>query len=257
MWTPILLLFLIPVLILGASAVFLLSLQRIIIFEYERGLLFGFGKFQRVLGPGWHWIFSPAQAVRKVDVRTEFVTVAGQEILSADNVGLRVSLAASYQVEDPYRAVARTSDYLVGLHLLLQVHLRDRVGALPIETLMAQRQQLGQAILEDTRPQAAGLGLNLLSVDVKDILFPGELRSIFAQVVNARNEGLAALERARGESAALRNLANAAKLLENNPALYQLRFLQTLSQGEHTLVVSPDAGRVLPLTPKGKLIDRL
>src|SRR4030067_2173938 len=95
-------------------------------------------------------------------------------------------------------------------------------------------------LLGSSKDKASELGVELLAVNIKDIMFPGELKNIYAQVVNARNEGLAALERARGESAALRNLANAAKLMENNPALFQLRLLQAVgSNSGNTIILSP------------------
>ncbi|MBN2311251.1 MAG: hypothetical protein JXR94_19895, partial [Candidatus Hydrogenedentes bacterium] len=103
-----------------------------------------------------------------------------------------------------------------------------------------------------TESKIAELGLRLISVDLKDIMFPGKLKEMFAQVVSARKEGLAALERARGETAALRNLANAAKMIENNPNLMQLRLLQALGEASgNTLVLgmSPQAAPV-PVSKK-------
>lgn len=214
------------------------NLRGVLIFEHERGLLYRQGKFSRVLDPGKHWIFRPVHTVQKVDVRARAVTIPGQEVLSADNVTIKVSLAVIFKVDDPYKAVNTTASYLEALYLALQVQLRDLVGTTPIDELLAKRREIGSRLLESTKTQAADIGLALLSVDLKDIMFPGELKNIFAQVVNARNEGLAALERARGESASLRNLANAAKLLEKNPALRELRILQALGTSSgNTLVL--------------------
>lgn len=215
-----------------------LNLRGVLIFEYERGLLYRQGRFTRILDPGKHWIFRPIHTVQKIDIRARAVTIPGQEVLSADNVTIKVSLAVSFKVDDPYKAVNATANYLEALYLLLQVQLRDLVGTTPIDELLAKRREIGSQLLESAKAQATEIGLALLSVDLKDIMFPGELKNIFAQVVNARNEGLAALERARGESASLRNLANAAQLLEKNPALRELRILQALgSSSGNTLVL--------------------
>jgi regulator of protease activity HflC (stomatin/prohibitin superfamily) len=223
----------------------LASVRRAVIYEFQRGLLFKQGKFVRGLPPGVHY-YVPVfrfQSVQVIDVRETHVTLPGQEVLTADNIGLKVTLAAGYRVVDPYLALTRVASYPQALYLLLQLHLRDVIGALEVDALLVQRAEIGRLVFEQAAPRAAEFGVELTLVNVKDMMFPGDLKNIFAQVVNARKEGLAALERARGESAALRNLANAARLLEGNPHLRQLRLLQTLeSRSGNTVVVLPEAG---------------
>ncbi len=246
---------LVILLVLAALVVFQLVARRVIIFEYERGLLFTNGKFKRILEPGQHWTSRFVHTVQKVDVRTRSVSIAGQEVLSADNITIRISLAATFKVADPYQVVVSAANFLEELYLLVQTQLRDLVGALPIDELLAKRKQIGEQLFENTTERARAMGVELIAVSIKDIMFPGELKNIFAQVVSARNEGLAALERARGESAALRNLANAAKLLEENPGLYQLRILQTIAASTgNTIILSPsgDGAELAGLGQKGK-----
>src|SRR5437016_7661945 len=119
--------------------------------------------------------------------------------------------------------------------------LRARVGhsrhAGTVDDLLQKRNDFGKQLLDITSAKAKEMGLRLLEVEIKDVMFPGEIKKIFTQVVKARQEGLAALERARGETAALRNLANAAHLIERNPALLQLRLLQVLGQSSGNTVV--------------------
>lgn len=216
-----------------------LAPRSVLVFEHERALLYTNGKFQRILTPGKHWLFGRRQLVQKVDVRTRFVNVPGQDVLTLDNVSIKVSIAASYKIDDPYKSISETVNHLESLYLVLQLELRDLVGAVPIDELLSKRKEIGVKLFEGTREKVAALGLALLSADIKDIMFPGELKSIYAQVVNARNEGLAALERARGETAALRNLANAAKLLQDNPGIMQLRMLQAIeSKSGNTIILS-------------------
>lgn len=235
------------------SLLWWLAPRQVLIFEYERGLLYTDGKFKRILEPGKHWLFGHRHLIQKVDVRTRFVNIPGQDVLSSDNVSIKVSIAASYKIDDPYKSVNHTANYLESLYLTLQLQLRDLVGAIPIDELLAKRKQIGDTLFEGSKEKAAELGLVLLSADIKDIMFPGELKNIYAQVVNARNEGLAALERARGETAALRSLANAAKLLENNPAMFQLRMLQAIERKSgNTIILSATPGDAgwLSLYPK-------
>ena len=186
-----------------------------------------------------------------MDNRIIYFTVPGQEVLTADQISLKISLAASYRIQDPYLAVQSVTDYSNALYLLLQLNLRDVIGALPVDELLVQRERLSTEIFTRSVEQAAELGLELKSASLKDIMFPGELKTIFAQVVSARKQGQAALERARGEAAALRNLSNAARLLEANPQLGQLRLYQTIENSSgNTFVVLP-SGMSLPAEGTG------
>ena len=227
-----------PVLALLLVIVVLRRVVRaVVVFEFERGLRYARGKFTRVVGPGLYWAVRPLSDIRKVDIRPVFATVAGQEVLSSDGVPLKVSLAAKYEITDPAVAINQAENYRDALHLELQLALRHIVGATPIDDVLAARQEIGKRLHEIVAAKAPALGLALLSVELRDIMFPGELKKIFTQVVRARQEGLAALEKARGETAALRNLANAARLVERNPHLMQLRLLQVLGQQSGNTVV--------------------
>ncbi len=237
--TIIFLLALIVVIIFSGFFWRLSSVIIIFIFEHERGVVYRQGKFNRVLQPGSHWLYPYFETLQKVDIRARFITIPGQDVLSSDNITIKVSLAVNFKVEDPYKVLNNTFNYSESLYSILQLELRDLFGSTPIDELLVKRKEIGEALFEKSRGKVAELGLQLLSADIKDIMFPGELKNIFAQIINARNEGLAALERARGESASLRNLANTAKLLENNPALLQLRILQALeSKSGNTIILS-------------------
>ncbi len=225
------------IILVGLAMIVAVSFRPIDILQHQRALRYRNGKFDRVLGSGRHWASRYFHHLQRVDMRLQFVTIAGQEVLSADNISLKISLAASYRIEDPYRSYNETANFQEALYLALQLQLRELVAALPIDDLLVKRREIGEALLAGAKPKAAEFGLALVSADIKDIMFPGELKNVFAQVVNARNEGLALLERARGESAALRNLANTARLLENNPALLQLRLLQTLHRGSNNSII--------------------
>src|SRR5260370_21107736 len=123
-----------------------------------------------------------------------------------------------------------------------------------VEDLLASRPQLGTSLMEKGVAPIAEMGVKLSSVEVRDLMMPGDLKKIFAQEVQARKEGLAALERARGETAALRSLANAARLGQYNPALLQLRLLQTPapSSGNTVAVGPPELGISLKPTAKDR-----
>ena len=252
----------IPAWLVGALAVvfLLIVLLRVVasttIYEFERGLKFTRGHFKRVLGPGLYWHLRPFTRIQKIDIRPTQLVVAGQEVLSSDGVTLKVSLAAEYEIADPEVAVNKVESADTALYLTLQLALREIVGEAKIDDVLARREEFGQRLLELASEPTEQVGLRLLGVNVKDIMFPGELKKIFAQVVQAQKEGQAALEKVRGETAALRGLANAARMIEGNPSLFQLRLLQQLAaSGGNTVVLGfPTAGTPLPLKErKGEL----
>ena len=247
------------IVILAVTLVFLgPGVRRVTVFEYETGLKYVKGKFTSVVTPGQYWYVPFFTSIEKLDVRPRFVSITGQEVLSSDGVTLKVSLAANFEITDPNIAVNKVMDFHDALYLELQLALREIIGAADIDTVLTGRNELSKRLMEITEPKAADLGLRLISVNLKDIMFPGALKEIFSQVVNARKEGLAALEKARGESAALRNMANAAKMIEDNPNLMQLRLVQALSEASgNTLILGmPSQSMPVPV-PKEKVAKKL
>ncbi len=221
-----------PYLLYGLAGIvliaMLISFRPVTLMAYERGLLLRAGKVHRLLNPGQHWILVWTDKVLRVDMRRRWVVLSGQELLSADTVNFKISLMAEYKVSDVQRALLDTQNYQESLYLVLQSCLRDVVGAYTLEDLLPKRGELAREVLERAQPLAEQLGLTLLDVRMRDLMLSGELRSAFAETLRARKQGQAVLERARGETAALRNLLNATQLLEDHPRLWALRILQTL-----------------------------
>lgn len=230
------------VVILAIPALFFISfkwgVRRITILQYERGLKYVKGRFTTILQPGQYWYLHWNSIIQKLDVRSRFISITGQEVLSSDGVTLKVSLAANYEIIDPDKAINKVQSYSDALYLELQLALREILGSADIDTILNSRDDISKKLISIVETKVQDIGLKLVSVNLKDIMFPGKLKEIFAQVVNARKEGLAALERARGETATLRSLANAAKMIETNPNLMQLRLVQALGQSSgNTLVL--------------------
>jgi regulator of protease activity HflC (stomatin/prohibitin superfamily) len=234
----------------------LLRVRHVIVYEYQKALRYSRGRYAGTLDPGQYWIISTFSSIVPVDVRPEFITIQGQDVLSADGVTLKVSLAAEFQVVDPNVAINKNANFRTALYLTLQMALREIVGKEKIDTLIENRAGISTKLMELTSEKASEFGLKLLSADVKDIMFSGEMKKAFSQVVKAQKEGQAALERARGETAALRNLANAARTMDDNPNLLQLRALQTLADSSgNTLVLGMSGGSVPLVKQSGKEPD--
>lgn len=242
--------FVLPILVLAAilfgAFVVVRAIHVVTIHEYERGLRFRNGRLAGIVGPGTHVAFGPLVAIRALDVRPTVVPVEGQEVLTSDGVATKISLVARYEVGDPVAAITRDRAYERTLYLLLQLGLRDAVTRRTLEEALAGRRELGPEVREAVAGRAGQLGVELLDVEVRDVMLPGELKRAYASVLVARKEGEAALERARAETAALRSLANAGRTVADNPGLLQLRILQEIggSSGNTVVFGVPEAGIV-------------
>ncbi len=228
------------------------TLTVVTIHDYERGLHYRGGRFVGLLDAGTHVALRPLSEIRLIDLRPTLLTVPGQEILTADGVALRVSLTARYVVADPVAAITGDQSYVSALYTLLHGAIREAIAGRTADEILAARSELGPAVGGIVASDLARIGIELLGVDVRDVMVPSELKRAFAGIVAARREGEAALERARGETAALRGLANAGRLLEDNPGLLQLRILHQLASSSGNTVVLgwPGAdGTPLPAPP--------
>jgi len=241
---------LLVVLVVAIIALLMRTLvSSITVFEYERGLRFVSGKLRDELEPGRYRYLKGRTFIRTFDLRSSQMALSGQEILSKDGVAVKFSLSVTYRIVNPRTAMMAVHDFAGTLHTELQLALRAVVSTADIEALLAGRGDVGPQILALSQPAAERLGIVLEQVAVRDMTLPGELKKLFTQVVKARQEGLATLERARGETAALRNLANAASMVERSPQLLQLRALQVAEQQQSATFVFGVPGGT-PIAPR-------
>ncbi len=210
--------------------------------EYERGLLYQQGRYVKLLDPGRHtcWFWQHRRIIR-VDLRETSQTVDGQEILTSDKIGIRVTLVAQYKVSDPVAARHAVEDYATQLYQDLQLTLREAITGRTLEELLKDREALSGQLREAVAPRAEKYGVTLNRVGVKDIVLPGVVRTVFLQEVEADLKGRASLVSARHEIAAARARANTARLLQENPNLLRLQELETL------VTLASKAGNVLIL----------
>lgn len=230
-------------------------LNRMVVFEFEKGLKFSRGKYIETLQPGTYWYSPILTRIDIVDTRIRYAAVTGQEILSADGIGLKISAAIAYRIADSYLANVNTFNLHEAVYTEIQIALREIVGSISIDELLQNRQQLAARLTERTAPKLQTLGVELTTANVKDIMFPGQLKQMFAQVEQAKKEGQASLERARGETAALRSLANAAKMLEKSPSLMQLRLLQSIGDSKGNTFIIGMPSQMTPIPVRGGEIE--
>jgi regulator of protease activity HflC (stomatin/prohibitin superfamily) len=205
--------------------------------EYQRGLFYRNGKFVKTLEPGSYWLWKFNTSVTKLDIRPKFLTLPGQELLTVDNMSVKVSLSVNYRIVDPYAAVQMTDDFSAALYTVAQLELRELVAPMTIDELMVARPAISEGLQKRISGRTADFGLEVISADIRDIMLPSEIKKIMTQVVKAQKEAQAALEKTRGETAALRSLANAARMLEASPALMQLRLLQSIGETSGNTIV--------------------
>lgn len=210
---------------------------RVTIREYQRGLRFERGRLVGLLDAGSHTWFRLTTDVQVVDLRPSSTPIEGQEVLTSDGVAVKVSLVVRSVIGDPVARLHADQDADRLLYLLVQLGLREVVAGRDLADLLSARTTIGPAVADIVGMRMGEIGIELLSVDVRDVMVPAELKRAYAAVIVARHEGAASLERARGETAALRSLANAGRLLDDHPGLLSLRLVQELRAGIGNTVV--------------------
>lgn len=212
----------------------------IIIREGFTGVLSRYGKLVETLAPGRHVRWGRGWQVMYFDMRLQQMLVATQEIADRDGVPIRLTARVDYRIANPMTVVRATDSWYGVLYSYVQEAMREIVIPMSIEEILANRVDLGPQIMEIVAPEAEAIGLEILKVVARDFGTVGEIRRAAADLIVAQKQAAAALERARGEQAALRSLANAARVMAGNPALLQLRWIQAIGQVERTtLVVHP------------------
>jgi regulator of protease activity HflC (stomatin/prohibitin superfamily) len=168
--------------------------------------------------------------ILKVDLRIRTLVIQGQEILTADKVSVRVTVLAKMRVTDPVAAQFKVDNYAAQLYGDVQLALREAVATRSLDDLILEKAALGAKVLGALQMTAAGYGVELLEVGVKDLILPGELKEQFVRVIEARKKAEASQIERREEVAATRSLANTAQLLEKNPTLLKLKVLESLEK---------------------------
>lgn len=230
---------------------------KLTVFDWQTALLYHDGVLKRTLGPGKYRFFSPPHTWIVFDRRPQFLTVPGQEVLSRDALGFKITLVAEYQIEDPaslMRSFALSSQMEIpnALYPLIQIPIREATATYTLDEIIQSRDAVPELVRAASVERLANAGVKLLKVSVRDIMIAKELRDAYAASAVAQKTAAASLERARGEVAAMRALANAARMAQGNPELMQLRALQAMqaSDGRHTVVFDfSGKGASRPLTP--------
>ncbi len=198
--------------------------------EYERGVIFFLGRFQKVKGPGLIIVIPGVQQIVRVDLRTVVMDVPSQDVISLDNVSVQVNAVVYFRVTDPEKAIIQVEDYLDATSQLAQTTLRSVLGQHELDAMLAQRDQLNadvQAILDQ---QTDTWGIKVSNVEIKHVDLNESMVRAIAKQAEAERERRAKIIHADGEQQAAEKLAEAAEILARQGQAIQLRYLQTLTE---------------------------
>ncbi len=224
--------------------------------EYERGVLFFLGRFQGVKGPGLIFVIPGIQQMTRVDLRVITLDVPGQDVISKDNVTVRVNAVLYFRVVDPERAIIRVEDFGSATSQFAQTTLRSVLGKHDLDEMLSERDKLNSDIQEIIDAQTEEWGIKVANVEIKHVDLNESMIRAIARQAEAERERRAKVIHAEGELQASGKLLEAAQVMSANPGAMQLRYLQTLadmSNGNTSTIVFPLPVDMIQsfMTPKG------
>ncbi|GAB6040633.1 slipin family protein [Endothiovibrio diazotrophicus] len=198
--------------------------------EYERGVVFFLGKFQTVMGPGLRVVVPGIQQLVRVDLRTIVMDVPSQDVISRDNVSVKVNAVVYFRVVDPQRAIIQVEDFYAATSQLAQTTLRSVLGQHELDEMLAEREKLNEDIQSILDLQTDAWGIKVANVEIKHVDLDESMIRAIAKQAEAERERRAKVIHAEGEMQASEKLAEAARVLATQPQSIVLRQLQTLTE---------------------------
>ncbi|WP_028775401.1 slipin family protein [Shimazuella kribbensis] len=221
------------------------------VMSHEQGILYYDNVVQKILEPGRYFFWkSPVQVtVQKIDLRQQQVDMTGQEIMTEDKISMRLNFVCHYKVTDPLKVI-QIKSFEEQIYIVLQLILREYVGALKLDDLLLKKQEVGNYVLQKLKEKNSDFGVEFLFAGVKDVILPGDIKEILNTVLIAEKRAQANVITRREETASTRSLLNTAKLMEENQTLYRLKELEFLEK------ICDKIGNI-SLTGGGSLIEQL
>ena len=216
----------IPVLVI-VLILLILSIKQIN--EYQRCVLFTFGRFSRILTPGLNIVLPIIQTVKKVDIRTKVTDVPEQDALTKDNVSIKINAVVYYRVFDSAKAVLEVENYVYAVSQLSQTTMRNTVGQFTLDELLTNRESISQNLRTILDIETDVWGIKVENVELKDIILPDDMKRVMARVAEAEREKMAVITKSVGEVEAAQNLAKAAEVMSSKPGAIHLRTLETIN----------------------------
>jgi regulator of protease activity HflC (stomatin/prohibitin superfamily) len=197
--------------------------------QYQRGVILTMGKFSKIWQPGWHVIIPVFQRMIKVDIRVKAVDVPDQEAITKDNIPIRINAVIYYKISEASKAVIEVEDYFNAVSQLAQTTMRNAVGEVTLDELLSKKQQVSENIRTVVDKVSDSWGVDVQSLELKDIILPENLKRTIAKVAEAERERQAVIIASEGEVSASANITKAATMLSSTPGALHLRTLQSIN----------------------------
>lgn len=219
-----------PILFILIIVILFISSAVRIVQEYERGVIFRLGRLVGAKGPGLFFIIPVIDRMLKVDLRVVTLDVPSQEVITKDNVTVKVNAVVFFRVVDPNNAIVQVEDFKRATWNISQTTLRNVVGQSELDDLLANREEINQKLQQIIDETTEPWGVKVTIVEVKDVELPQSMQRAMAKQAEAEREKRAKIVHAEGEASAAQRLADAANIMAANPVSVQLRYLQTLTE---------------------------
>jgi len=208
--------------------IFFIALSVRIIQQYQTGVVFQLGRYSRTLQPGLNFIIPIIEYAKVIDMRISTNDIPKQQVITKDNVPVAINGVVYFKVVDAQTAVIKVQNYLYAVSQYAQAALRDVVGGMTLDDLLAERQKIGDEIEKIIEKEAENWGLEVTAIKLQDVEMPEDLKKIMSRQASAEREKRATITKAEGDKMAAFNLAEAAKTMAQSPGAMQLRTLQTI-----------------------------
>ena len=197
--------------------------------EYERGVRFRFGRFDKIMNPGLNLVLPIIHSFKKVDIRTKAVDVPAQDAITADNVSIKINAVLYYKIFDASKAIIAVENFQFAVAQLAQTTMRNAVGAVTLDELLGSRDKISDQICNIVDEATDPWGIKIENVELKDVSLPEEMQRVIAKVAEAEREKNAVIMKSVGEVESAENLAKAATIMGSTPGALHLRTLSTLN----------------------------
>lgn len=197
--------------------------------QYERGIQFMLGRYQKTKEPGWRIVLPVIQSMTKVDIRTKTVDVPEQEAITKDNIPIGINAVIYYKVTHAEKAVLEVENFYYAIMQLAQVTMRNMIGQYTLDETLKSREEVSTKIQEIVDKATETWGIQVVNLDLKDIVIPQDLKRTIAKAAEAERERQAVVIAAEGEVMAAANVSKAARMLAEAPGALHLRTLQTIN----------------------------
>ncbi|NMH29285.1 slipin family protein [Flavobacterium silvaticum] len=227
-------------------------IRKFVVASTDAGILFIDGKFEKQVVSGTYafWANSTSVEIKTVDLRTQHLEISGQELLTKDKAGLRINFFVRFKVTDVIKALVANKEHEKQLYILMQLALRESVGALALDELLSKKETLGSEIIAIVSEKANELGVEVSDAGIRDVILPGDMKDIMNQVLVAEKKAQANIIMRREETASTRSLLNTAKLMEENTMLFKLKEMEYVEKIAEKI-------NNISLSGSGQIVDQL